>query len=71
MALSYEEFVLKYPCPDRRGMGYSGCTCTNNYKQDPRYVDCAAYASHTTIKENCIICPFRLQHESRLKQLNG
>ena len=69
--MDYAELVQKYPCPDRKGMGYSGCTCTNNYKQDPRFVDCAAYGSHNYPKENCINCPFRMQHDANRRQLNG
>jgi hypothetical protein len=69
--MSYEEIVQQYPCPDRRGMGYTGCTCTNNYRQDPRFVDCAAYWSKTTRVENCINCQFRMQHDAKKRQLNG
>ncbi len=69
--MTYDQIVAQYPCPDRRGMGYTGCTCTNNYRQDPKFVDCKAYATHTLQIENCINCPFRMQHEARLRQLNG
>jgi len=69
--MNYDEIVQRYPCPDRRGMGFTGCTCTNNYRQDPRFVDCAAYGSKTTRIENCINCPFQMQHDAKKRQLNG
>lgn len=69
--MDFIEVTEKYPCPDRRGVGYSGCTCNNTYREDTKLVSCKAYGSHNMPNENCIICPFRLQHEAKTKQLNG
>jgi hypothetical protein len=69
--MNYEEVEELYPCPDRRGIGYSGCSCTNNHKPDNRLVDCAAYGSHNYPATNCVNCPFRMQHDVNKRQLNG
>jgi hypothetical protein len=55
----YDEIVSKYPCPHRVGMGYAGCTCNNTYHQDPKYVNCEAYAVKNMHVTNCTNCPFR------------
>lgn len=66
----YEIIDQKYPCKFRRGMGYTGCKCNNDYRQDPRFVDCAAYGTHGLAVTNCIDCPFRPRNP-QTQPLNG
>jgi hypothetical protein len=69
-SLSYDEFDKKYPCPDRVGIGYSGCRCNNTSRENPQLVNCRAYASHNYPRLNCLQCPYRMQYIERLKQQN-
>lgn len=65
--MTYEEFVKEYPCEWRNGMGFSGCQCNNNWKQDDNYVDCKAYASKSYPRQNCVNCPYRLANLHKYK----
>jgi hypothetical protein len=69
--MTFEEVEQLYPCPDRRGVGHAGCSCNSTYRPDNRLVSCRAYGSTNYPADNCVNCPFRFQHEARIKQLNG
>jgi hypothetical protein len=69
--MTFDEAEILYPCVDRSGIGYAGCTCNGTYRPDQQLVTCKAYGSHNYPVNNCINCPFRAQHDAAKRQLNG